>query len=110
MFLFLNELLHPEIISPEMGLEIIETLKHQAIRNKLPALLPPSTVIAHKTGELDGAEHDAGIVFCAEKRCIIVTMTKSLSRNDDGVSFCREIGRMVVDAMSGADRVRSEVQ
>lgn len=103
--LFLGELLHTRVISPEMGQEMRGALKRQAVRNKLPALLPPSTVIAHKTGALDGAEHDAGIVFSASGRCIIVVLTKDLASNDDGVSFCRKIGRLIFDVMSNGDRV-----
>ena len=99
IYVFLDEILHPKVISPEIGLEIINTLKHQELNTKLPSRLPSSTVIAHKTGELDGVEHDAGLIFSGKKWCIVVVLTKDLGSNDDGVLFCREIGRLIYNVI-----------
>ena len=40
----------------------LEILKRQQYREKIPLLLPCDTVVAHKTGELEGVRHDAALV------------------------------------------------
>ena len=42
---------------------LLAMLKDQRVNNRLPVGLPAGTVIAHKTGDLDGYMHDAGIVY-----------------------------------------------
>ncbi|MFZ7125457.1 MAG: serine hydrolase [Desulfobacterales bacterium] len=101
VFVFLDELLHPRHMSPDLGAEILSALKCQRIKTKLPAWLPPSAVAAHKTGELDGVEHDAGILFNADRCCTVVALTKDLKCNDDGIAFCRRIGHLVYEAVGG---------
>lgn len=43
--------------------KMIEVMKLQENNTKIPRLLPAGTVVAHKTGELDGVENDTGIIF-----------------------------------------------
>ncbi len=47
-------------------------MKDQRINNRLPAGLPAGTSIAHKTGDLDGYVHDAGIVYGPKTDYLIV--------------------------------------
>ncbi len=100
IYVFMDEILHSKVISPEIGLEIINTLKHQKLNTKLPSRLPQSAVVAHKTGELDSVEHDAGLIFIRKKWCIVVVLIKDLETNQDGVLFCREIGRLIFNVIS----------
>ncbi len=43
--------------------EILDIFKRQKINDMIPALLPTSTIVAHKTGEWAPIYHDAGVVF-----------------------------------------------
>ncbi len=43
--------------------EILAIFKKQKINNMIPALLPPDTVVAHKTGDWAPIYHDAGVVY-----------------------------------------------
>jgi beta-lactamase class A len=99
---FLEALRRPGAMPPEAGREIMAVLRRQTLNTKLPALLPPAAVVAHKTGELAGVEHDAGLVFNGPDCCLVVVLTRDLARNEDGVTFCRKIGRLVFDAISSA--------
>ncbi len=45
------------------SIELLTLLKQQKVNYMLPALLPVSTTIAHKTGEFYPYFHDGGIVF-----------------------------------------------
>lgn len=50
-------------------------LKAQRVNNRLPKGLPYGTVIAHKTGDLSGYMHDAGIVYSPKANYIVVGMS-----------------------------------
>lgn len=57
--------------------EMIALLKKQQLNDRIPRLLPENVAVAHKTGELDGAKHDAGIVYGANGPYIIVILSDS---------------------------------
>ncbi len=57
--------------------KMLNFLKAQQLNNKLPKKLPSGTVIAHKTGEMDGFSHDGGIIYSPKADYIIVVMSKS---------------------------------
>ena len=42
---------------------MIELLLKQKISDRIPVLLPSNVPVAHKTADLDGFTHDAGVVF-----------------------------------------------
>lgn len=78
--IFLEKLYKGELISKESSVEMIEILKRQQIKRKLPKYLPLNTEIAHKTGELDTFTHDAGIIYTSHGDYLIVMMTESNNR------------------------------
>ncbi len=57
--------------------DMLALLKRQQINDRIPKYLPSQTVVAHKTGELEGAKHDAGIVFSQNGDYIIVLMSQT---------------------------------
>lgn len=99
---FLEALQRPGALDPEIAREIVAVLRRQTLVTKLPAALPPGAVAAHKTGELEGVEHDAGLIFRGDRCAVVAVLTAGLTRNADGVAFCREIGRLVSEALAGA--------
>src|SRR5947207_6669417 len=52
-----------QLISAAASDRMLARLERQQINNRLPADLPDGVVIAHKTGNLVGVVHDAGIIF-----------------------------------------------
>ena len=53
-----------EMVSERASEEMRELLLQQTVNDRLPALLPPGTPVAHKTGDLSGlCCGDAGIVY-----------------------------------------------
>ena len=72
----LRLLYNGECVSPEYDHTMIEILKQQTRRFKLPLYLPEGTVIAHKTGERSVSELDVGIIYspnCDYILCVSVT-------------------------------------
>jgi beta-lactamase class A len=51
--------------TPSLCRLALEIMSWQKIRNRLPALLPPGTRVAHKTGLDKNCAHDAGIIYHA---------------------------------------------
>jgi beta-lactamase class A len=84
----------------DSSLRYVDILKRQQCNNKLPALLPSDAVIAHKTGDLPGTEHDAGILYTPCGPVVVVVMTKNLKDNRDGVRLNSSVGKLVFDHFS----------
>ncbi len=72
----LRKLYFGQCVSPEYDAEMLELLKQQTRRFKIPLYLPEGTVVAHKTGENSSVELDVGIVYspnCDYILCVSVT-------------------------------------
>lgn len=54
---------------------MLDLLKNQTLNDRIPKYLPDTLSIGHKTGELDGFKHDAGIVYAPKGDYIIVIMS-----------------------------------
>lgn len=64
-------------LSPQTNAFLLDLLGNQAIRNRLPQGFPASTEIHHKTGDLNGFVHDAGLVRSAGGDYVIVVMSEA---------------------------------
>lgn len=75
--LFFEKLYRGELINQEYSNKMLDLLKRQQLDDKLPKYLPQSVVIAHKTGEIGGFTHDAGIVYSPNGDYVIVVLSES---------------------------------
>lgn len=62
----------------EASVKMLELLAAQQINDRIPALLPPGVIVAHKTGELADVRHDAGILIGPDNNIVLVLMTEGL--------------------------------
>ncbi len=97
--LLLEHCLESGELSSDSRKMIVEILKKQQIRTKLPGFLPPEFVLAHKTGTLPGVDHDAGIFELNGRKIIAVVLTTGNKDNQTGVLFCRRIGKLIYDIL-----------
>ena len=74
---FMEDLYKGKLANASSTTTMIDLLKKQKLNNKLPKNLPTNTVVAHKTGELGGVTHDAGIVYTDKGAYVIVVMSES---------------------------------
>jgi beta-lactamase class A len=74
---FFKKLYDGELVDEEYSNKMLELLRAQRLNDKIPKYLPDDVAIAHKTGELDGYTHDAGIVYLENNEYIIVVLSKS---------------------------------
>lgn len=90
----LRALLAGTAASPGACREILDVLAAQELRDTIPAGLPPGTVVAHKSGWVDGIAHDAGVVEPdgTDPFVLVVCTTSDLSE-DDGRVFIAEVAQ-----------------
>lgn len=72
----LEEIYNYKLINEPFSRRCLQILKKQKIRDRIPAKLPPGTIVAHKTGLERGICHDAGIVFTPRGDFIICVLTQ----------------------------------
>ncbi len=78
--LYFEKLYKGELVSKTASNKMLEILKRQTWNERIPKYLPENTVVAHKTGELYGVKHDAGIVYSPKGDYIIVLMSDTPSQ------------------------------
>lgn len=105
-----------EFVNPEISQTIVDIMEHQQCRNKLPALVPavpsyapeedkktlkPDTVlVANKTGDLFGIQHDVGIFTLPDGRRYVISMfTGDLEEDADGINTIAKVSRAVYEAL-----------
>lgn len=74
---FYEKLYKGELADPTSTQKMLDLLKNQKLKNKLPAKLPEGVQIAHKTGEIGWFTHDGGIVYSSNGDYIIVVLSES---------------------------------
>jgi beta-lactamase class A len=72
-----EKLYNHQLVAPVYTKEMIAILSRQQINDRLPKYLPESVEVAHKTGELYGYHHDAGIIFAPSGAYILAVLSKS---------------------------------
>ena len=72
---YLTLLANKKLVSPAASDRMLKRLQRQEINDRIPAQLPEGTVVAHKTGNLAGVAHDAGILFTPHGPRVLVAMT-----------------------------------
>lgn len=79
---FLKKLYHHKEVYPQSAM--LEIMKGQTIRTKIPSKLPNGIVVANKTGELDNVENDIGLVFSETNPFAIVVLSQNVT-NTHGI-------------------------
>jgi beta-lactamase class A len=95
---FFTLLAKKELISVAASERMLARLERQQINDRLPASLPPGVVIAHKTGNLVGVVHDAGIIFTPSGPRVVVAMTWD-AYDEEANAFIANVGSLVYGAV-----------
>lgn len=90
-------LLNGQAVSPEADREMLEMLAEQTVNDRLPVYLPSGTVVAHKTGNLEGLVHDAGVIYTATGPVVIAVLSEGAPNAREVTS---ELGLIVYEAGS----------
>lgn len=101
--LFFKKLYRKEIVSVKVSEEVEKYLSLNQLNNRIPAGVPDGVKVIHKTGELSGVRHDAGIVYLtnktneSNKSYVIVLLSKDLKYEDEGVETFVKISKEVYE-------------
>ena len=91
---FFTLLAKKQLISAAASDRMLARLERQQINDRLPAGLPESVVVAHKTGNLVGLTHDAGIIYTPSGPRVVVAMTWD-AFDEEANAFIANVGALV---------------
>jgi len=94
-------LLRGKVVDVESSQAIITLLLRQRVEDRLPVGLPRGVPIAHKTGNLVGVVHDAGIIYTRNGPVIVVALSQDGPTEEEAVSTIAYLGRATYEAYSG---------
>ncbi|MGH2492966.1 MAG: serine hydrolase [Candidatus Limnocylindria bacterium] len=86
------------LISAPASDRMLARLGRQQINDRLPAGLPEDVLVAHKTGNLPGLTHDAGIIFTPSGPRVVVAMTWDAD-DADAYAFIANVGSVVYSTL-----------
>lgn len=78
---------------------MLDILKSQTLKSKIPAGVPSGVVTANKTGELSSVENDAAIVFKEGAPYVLVVMSNEINNTSEARNNIKEISSKVYNLM-----------
>ena len=76
---FFEKLYTGAMVDGEYSKRMLDLLSQQRLNDRIPKYLPDDVEVAHKTGEIRGFKHDAGIIF-AKDPILLVVLSESNSQ------------------------------
>lgn len=104
MAYLLEKIYQRRLVSAEASDQMLDILKHQKLRDRLPRFLPTGWEIAHKTGLLRKACHDVGIVFSPRGDYMICVLTANDRTYKTAKRFIASMGRITYGYYQGGSR------
>ncbi len=81
---------------------LLDWLTRTPYGERLVAGVPAGTLVAHKVGDLDGIEHDVGIVYAPAAPYIVALLSIGLPAPGDGNRTIVEASRLIYASIAGA--------
>ena len=96
--LIFTKMAQGELVNKFSSDAMIKILLDQEFNDKIPADLPKNVKVAHKTGWINGVNHDAGIVFLPDgRKNVLVFHSKDLENDKDAIKSMAKISKMIYD-------------
>lgn len=100
MAAFFKALLAFKKEAPALGGELLEALQHTNFNDRIPALLPPDTPVAHKIGNQVRVVNDAGLVLLPHHPYLISLFTDDVNEGEATATLA-QISKLVYDYQAG---------
>ncbi len=97
LMVLLGAIAHGKAVDQQASDEMLAILERQKFHDRIPAGLPPGTVVAHKTGEITRIQHDAAIVY-APRSFVLVILVRGLDDSKKGAALAADITRVIYRA------------
>ena len=88
-------------VSAKADAEMVEILKRQKFHDAIPAGLPDSTPVAHKTGNITKIHHDAAIVY-GPRPYVLVVLVRGIQEQKESGALIAAISREVWNEFSSS--------
>ena len=75
--------------------KILNYMKHQHFRTKIPAGIPQGILVGNKTGEVAGVENDVAIIYGRGRTYVLSVMSKGVASSASAQAAIREFSRRV---------------
>ena len=98
--IFFGELVRGSLVSRAASARMLARLSRQRTVDRLPAALPAGAVIAHKTGNLGFATHDAGIVNGPGAAPVVLVVLTWDCAEQEGIDLIKEIARLAYQGLA----------
>jgi beta-lactamase class A len=92
----LQRLAEGRAVNPAVDRQMVELLRGQTFTDGLPARLPETATVAHKTGWTSTVQHDAGIVETAGRAPYVLSIcTKGFDEGEEAKSVIAQLAELV---------------
>lgn len=98
LMIIFEKIAKDQVVSKQACTLMREILFDQHFNAILPAKLPKDVLVAHKTGNITGVEHDGGIVYMKNGRSyVLILLSKDIKEEAAAKEMLSGISRMVYD-------------
>lgn len=97
MLLLLETIARGEAVSRQASAEMIHLLARQRVNDRIPRLLPPETIVAHKTGNLPGVVNDVGIIYGGQQVFVLAVLVDGTGNEAEAARVTAELAAMAYD-------------
>ena len=97
MGMLLEELATGKILNQKETQKAIQFLSQKQEASWLPDLIPAGIRVAHKSGELTGVRHDAGIVYASHGAFVAVVLTQDIDDYNKAADTISGVARNAYD-------------
>ena len=102
LLVLFERLAHGTAVGRDPDAAMVEILLRQRFKEGISAGLPPSTRVAHKTGNITRIHHDAGIVY-GPRPYIDVLLVRGIEDEKRSAALIARLSRMIYDDVSGTN-------
>ncbi len=101
LLLIYEQMANKKLVSAAASKEMIRILLDQRFNEIIPALLPTSVKVAHKTGSITGIQHDSGIVFLPDGTQYVLILLSRFDPVDEKqvIKAMADVSKLVYDHM-----------
>jgi len=105
LLLIYEQMANEKLVSPAASKEMTRILLDQRFNEIIPAQLPETVKVAHKTGSITGVQHDSGIVFLPDGRKYVLVLLSRFDPPDQKkvINAMAEVSKLIYDHMQAAN-------
>jgi beta-lactamase class A len=101
LMIIFDHMANGKAVNMDASQSMIRILLDQQFNDIIPARLPKTVKVAHKTGDITGVRHDSGIVFLPDgRKYVLVLLSKKLENPDAGIAAMAEVSELLYKFMT----------